>query len=207
MSGRRSYVVAQEGEIPPGGCKIVTVERREIGVFNVDGEYFALRNRCPHQGAALCAGHVLPALRSERPGDYSLGGERLLQCPWHGWEFDLRTGRSWFDPRSMRVRAYKVGLEEITGPHARDAGACEPDDSDPDAASEPASCEPDDSDPDAACESASCEPDASGPDASGPDAGEPGADGPLGMLPGPHRVETYEVAVSHRRVVLELGAG
>ena len=71
MSARR-YVVATEDEIPPGGRKIVTLERREIGIFNVDGEYFALRNRCPHQGAALCEGHVLPALESSGPGDQRL---------------------------------------------------------------------------------------------------------------------------------------
>ena len=36
--------------------KLVTIEGREIGVFNVHGEFYALRNRCPHQGGALCKG-------------------------------------------------------------------------------------------------------------------------------------------------------
>ncbi|MBN8910345.1 MAG: Rieske 2Fe-2S domain-containing protein, partial [Rhodospirillales bacterium] len=50
------HVVASLGEIAPGDCKIVTVQGREIGVFNVGGEHFALINRCPHEGAPLCRG-------------------------------------------------------------------------------------------------------------------------------------------------------
>ena len=52
------YVVAAVDEIPPGGRKIVDVAGRSIGVFNLGGEYFALRNRCPHQGGPLCEGRV-----------------------------------------------------------------------------------------------------------------------------------------------------
>lgn len=107
----RRYVVARLHEIPPGARKIVKVERREIGVFNVDGEFFALRNRCPHQGAALCGGRLVPVVESAGPGDYELGGTTLLQCPWHGWEFDVRDGQSWSDPGRLRVASYKVSVE------------------------------------------------------------------------------------------------
>jgi nitrite reductase/ring-hydroxylating ferredoxin subunit len=106
----RRYVVAEVGEIPAGGHKLVTVAGREIGVFFVDGEYFALRHRCPHQGGPLCAGHLLRVLDAKLPGEYSVGPRRLLQCPWHGWEFDIRTGQSWFDP-VRRVRRYPVTVE------------------------------------------------------------------------------------------------
>ena len=44
------HVVARAGDIAPGTCKIVSVRGREIGIFNLDGEYFALANRCPHAG-------------------------------------------------------------------------------------------------------------------------------------------------------------
>jgi nitrite reductase/ring-hydroxylating ferredoxin subunit len=110
------YVVAQEGEIEEGGHKLVTVAGREIGVFFVDGEYFALRHRCPHQGGPLCAGHLLRLVESDGPGSYAVGPKRLLQCPWHGWEFDIRTGRSWFDPAKQRVKRYPVTLEAETYP-------------------------------------------------------------------------------------------
>jgi nitrite reductase/ring-hydroxylating ferredoxin subunit len=103
--------VAAVGEIDPGSRKIVTVEGREIGVYFVDGEYFALRHRCPHQGGPLCDGRLLRVVDSQVPGEYALGPRRLLQCPWHGWEFDIRTGQSWFDPARQRVRRYPVSVE------------------------------------------------------------------------------------------------
>ncbi len=107
------YVVALADEIPPGGRKIVDVAGRSIGVFNVEGDYFALRNRCPHQGGALCEGTLWGVLKADVPGefDYSASKE-ILTCPWHGWEFHVRTGQSWCDPRRLRVRRYDVSLEE-----------------------------------------------------------------------------------------------
>ena len=106
------YVVAEVGEIPPGGRKIVDLDGRSVGVFHVNGEYFALLNWCPHQAARLCEGKLWSALEGSVPGDYqtSRDGE-IIACPWHGWEFDLRTGQSWCDPARLRVRAYDVRIE------------------------------------------------------------------------------------------------
>ncbi len=106
------YVIAEVGEIPPGDRKVVEIAGRSIGVFNVGGEFFALRNSCPHQGGPLCQGSVSGFVSSAGPGDYhySRRGE-ILRCPWHGWEFDIRTGQSWFDPRKVRVRRYDVHVE------------------------------------------------------------------------------------------------
>lgn len=106
------HVVATVDEIAPGTCKIVTVNGREIGVFHVNGEFFALINRCPHQGAALCRGAIVHKLVSPSPGNYSLAHDQpMLRCPWHCWEFDLRTGQSWCDPDSIRARTYDVKVE------------------------------------------------------------------------------------------------
>jgi len=106
------YIVATIEEIPPGGRKIVEVAGRSIGVFNLGGEFFALRNRCPHQGGPLCAGSLGGLIVSSTPGEYqySRAGE-ILRCPWHGWEFDIRSGQSWFDPARVRVRRYDVTIE------------------------------------------------------------------------------------------------
>jgi len=106
------YVVATLEEIPPGGRKVVEVAGRSIGVFNVGGEFFALRNRCPHQGGPLCLGSLGGMVVATVPGEYqySRPGE-MLRCPWHGWEFDVRTGQSWFDPARVRVRRYEVTVE------------------------------------------------------------------------------------------------
>jgi nitrite reductase/ring-hydroxylating ferredoxin subunit len=108
------HTVALIGEIPPGGRKIVEIAGRSIGVFNVNGDFFALRNRCPHQGAELCRGTICGFVASASPGEYTItrNGE-VLRCPWHGWEFDIRSGQSCFDPSKVRVRRYEVSIEEI----------------------------------------------------------------------------------------------
>ena len=105
------HIVAAVHEIPPGGRKIVTVAGLSIGVFNLGGEFFALRNRCPHQGGPLCEGKTWGALQARVPGhiEFSRAGE-ILTCPWHAWEFDIRTGQSWCDPARLRVRRYAVSV-------------------------------------------------------------------------------------------------
>jgi nitrite reductase/ring-hydroxylating ferredoxin subunit len=106
------HVVARTSEIPPGGNKVVGVDGRDIVVFHVNGEFFALLNRCPHEGAPLAKAACVARLTSPEPGVYqrSRVGE-LLRCPWHGWEFDMRNGQSWFDPKRVKVRSYPVAVE------------------------------------------------------------------------------------------------
>ena len=98
----------QPGEKRPfelGGRPIVVCRSRETG------EVFAVAGRCPHQGAPLCEGKLGSSVSSSGPGQYEVTrpGE-ILRCPWHGWEFDVRTGQSWFDPQTMRVKAYAVAV-------------------------------------------------------------------------------------------------
>ncbi|MCG2640999.1 MULTISPECIES: Rieske (2Fe-2S) protein [Bradyrhizobium] len=116
------HVVCPAAELPPGARKVVVVDGREIGVFNVEGRFHALLNRCPHGGAAICSGVVTGLSQSSGPGDYRLErrGE-FLRCPWHGWEFDMATGQSWCDPRRTKVRSFEVKLEAgsdlVMGPY------------------------------------------------------------------------------------------
>lgn len=108
----RRHVVGRVGEIPDGGRKVVEVERRSIGIFRVGDRYYAVRNRCPHQGGPLCLGVTTGLVTSDMPGDYALTREgEILRCPWHGWEFDLQDGRSVVDPEGTRVRSYQVEVE------------------------------------------------------------------------------------------------
>jgi nitrite reductase/ring-hydroxylating ferredoxin subunit len=107
------HVVAEAGDIPPGGRKIVEVGGRTIGVFNLGGEFFALRNRCPHQGGPLCEGKLWGILRARGPGEFEYDPRReVLACPWHGWEFHVRTGQSWCSPERLRTRRYPVSVED-----------------------------------------------------------------------------------------------
>ena len=52
------HIIGRVSELPPGERRIVEVDGHLIGVFNVQGRYYALRNRCPHQGAPLCLGAI-----------------------------------------------------------------------------------------------------------------------------------------------------
>ncbi|HYZ34568.1 MAG TPA: Rieske (2Fe-2S) protein [Crenalkalicoccus sp.] len=116
------HVVAPVGEIPPGGRKLVEVAGRRILVFNLDGDFYALADRCPHQGGSLCQGIVTGHVSATAPGEYRYErrGE-MVRCPWHSWEFDIRTGRSWFDPRRVGVRQYPAevapGAALVEGPY------------------------------------------------------------------------------------------
>ncbi len=116
------HVLTEAGSIAPGERRVFSVNGREIAVFNIEGEYFAIYNRCPHEGAALCKGILVGLVESDEPGQYrfSRRGE-LLRCPWHAWEFDIRTGKSWFDPARTKVRSYQAtlrrGAELIEGPY------------------------------------------------------------------------------------------
>jgi 3-phenylpropionate/trans-cinnamate dioxygenase ferredoxin subunit len=116
------HVVASVGDIPPGGRKLVTVNGRAVVVFNLGGEFFALNNRCPHRGGNLSAGVTTALVQSSEPGEYrtSRKGE-IIRCPWHSWEFDIRTGQSWCDPQRLRTRRYQVSVEPgatlVEGPY------------------------------------------------------------------------------------------
>ena len=106
------HVVGTVAEIPPGSRKIVEAAGISIGVFNVRGSFHALRNRCPHQGAPLCLGSVKGTALPSAPGEYLWAREgEILRCPWHGWEFDILTGRSICSPEAIRVRSYPVTVE------------------------------------------------------------------------------------------------
>jgi len=106
------HIVARTTDIPPGGNKVVGIDGRDIVVFHVNGEFFALLNRCPHEGAPLDKAACVARLTSPEPGVYqrSRVGE-FLRCAWHGWEFDMRTGQSWFDAKRFKIRSFPVAVE------------------------------------------------------------------------------------------------
>jgi len=99
-------------ELSPGDRMIVEVEGLSIGVFNVDGEYHAINNVCPHQLAPLCEGTLTGTVTAEDVGEYNWERDgRIVRCPWHNWEFDVTTGQSVFNPHAVRTRTYDVSVE------------------------------------------------------------------------------------------------
>lgn len=88
------------------------VDGRSIGVFNVHGSFYALKNSCIHDQAPVCLGTIGATYLPSAPGEYVRGMEsQVLRCPWHGWEFDITTGRSLFDPNT-RLVSYPVTIED-----------------------------------------------------------------------------------------------
>ena len=116
------HIIAPVTELPPGSRKLVTVKGRPIAVFNLGGEFFGLLNRCPHQGGDLCEGLVTAVVTADRPGEYRMSrhGE-IIRCPWHGWEFDIRTGQSWCEPDRIQTKQDPVeiaaGTDLVKGPY------------------------------------------------------------------------------------------
>jgi len=87
--------VAAVADVPAGTGKCVAVNGREIALFNVDGTYHAIDNTCLHRGGPL--------------GEGELDGT-VVTCPWHGWQYDVRTGRNIMD-ESEGVDRYEVKVE------------------------------------------------------------------------------------------------
>jgi nitrite reductase/ring-hydroxylating ferredoxin subunit len=103
--------VGQLDDFRDGEVTIVVVNGREIGIVRWSDDFFALANRCAHQRGPLCRGTLSPRLESREPGAMELArGAPVIACPWHGWEFDVRTGRAVWD-EGYAVRTYPVQVE------------------------------------------------------------------------------------------------
>ena len=87
--------MATVSEIPPGSTKEVEYDGRIYALFNVGGQISAIDGICPHQGGPLADGEV---------------SGTLVTCPWHGWQFDVRTGQSNLGSR-IRQPVYEVKVE------------------------------------------------------------------------------------------------
>ena len=93
-----SEPVARQDEVTPGSARLVTVDGKEVALFNVEGCFYAVGNRCPHRSGPLARGKVEPALET---------GEPAVRCPIHGWLFDLKSGRCLTRP-SACIPTYPV---------------------------------------------------------------------------------------------------
>ena len=91
---------------------ILDIGQRQIGVIRWSEDFYAISNFCAHQGGPLCRGVLSARLSAGEPGELELDATiPLLACPWHGWEFDVRTGRAIFDPK-VRARTFPVRVED-----------------------------------------------------------------------------------------------
>lgn len=109
---QKRFEICPASELAPGEREIVDLDGASVGVFNVDGEFHALKNDCPHQRAPLCEGKVTGTVTAEEPGDVNWECDgHILRCPWHGWEFEIETGESVFNPHEVKARSYEAAVE------------------------------------------------------------------------------------------------
>ena len=108
------HVVCPVEDFPSGTHRVIQAGRAEIGVFNVNGTFYALPNVCTHQFGPLCAGAVNGTMvASAETGwryEWAREGE-IITCPWHGLEFDITTGHSLASAK-IRLRQYVVTVED-----------------------------------------------------------------------------------------------
>ncbi|MBI4447265.1 MAG: Rieske (2Fe-2S) protein [Acidobacteria bacterium] len=87
--------LAKTGDIPDGQGRVFEANGRQIAVFHLKGEYYALDNICAHRGGPL--------------GEGSLSATAVT-CPWHGWTYDVTTGECTFNP-NIRIQTFPVRVE------------------------------------------------------------------------------------------------
>ena len=88
--------VARTDEVPPGEVRTVRAGDEELALACVDGSFYALQHACVHLQGPLGEGHL---------------DGHVLTCPWHGWQYDVRTGENEFD-RAIRLKTYEVHVED-----------------------------------------------------------------------------------------------
>ncbi len=107
------HVVGALADFPPGSHTVVKIRNLHLGVFNIDGEFHALPNICPHQFGPLCEGPVGGTTTCSADTGWRFSWVRegeILTCPWHGLEFDIATGTCLASPK-LRVRRYPISVE------------------------------------------------------------------------------------------------
>jgi nitrite reductase (NADH) small subunit len=106
----REHIVATVDEIPPGKHKLVPIGRHGVGVYNVNGTFYAIANYCPHEGGPLCSGRPRgrTIVDDDVPGDAVMVRDlEFIYCPWHQWGFELATGTTAVKPE-WSIRTYPV---------------------------------------------------------------------------------------------------
>lgn len=108
-SALRRIRVGHADDVPEGTCLQVEVAGRSLGMFRVGGQFRAVLNHCPHEGAPICRGTVRGTTLPSMPGTFRWGRENeILVCPWHGWEFALDSGQCLTDRRRLATFPMEV---------------------------------------------------------------------------------------------------
>lgn len=109
------YRITSIDGIEPGDRFLVTIEGQEIAIFRGKKQFYAVGNHCHHQGGPMCEGRMLNPIGSTKEDDeWQLSQESdvpTVACPWHGWEYELETGKH-VAPTDYRLPSYEVIVHE-----------------------------------------------------------------------------------------------
>lgn len=117
VTSQRAFVGASE-RVPEGGRLVIDVGGKTVGVFRVGGKLYAWENICAHQGGPVCQGKIIPRVTEIiEPGGESRGfafdeSSLHIVCPWHGFEYDIKTG---VHPGRPVAKLIPVTVEEGAG--------------------------------------------------------------------------------------------
>lgn len=103
--------VCGTGEMSPGEMRVVSKGKAPVVVACTSpGQFYAVRGLCPHQGALLSRGLLWKLTVSNEPGVYGMDDEvAILRCPWHSFDYDVRTGKCIGDAK-LRIKTYPVEI-------------------------------------------------------------------------------------------------
>ena len=96
MAAGRLHTVARAEDMPPGTSRLVQADGRELALHNCGGSFYATQNECLHLKGPLARGRL---------------DDCVLTCPWHGWQYDVRTGENEFD-RALALETFEVVVED-----------------------------------------------------------------------------------------------
>ena len=106
-------LIGKVNDFKEGDRRIIYLGDKEIGVFRHEGQFFAYSNYCLHQGGPACEGLTIAHVEERlRPNKTSMGlffseTQMNFVCPWHGYEYDMKTGECVAD-RKLKLRRYEV---------------------------------------------------------------------------------------------------
>lgn len=107
------HYVAELDQLDESKPTVFSIEGRSIGLIQSNGKIYAVRNVCPHKRAPICRGTLRGTMLPSAPSTFEFGLEgQILQCPWHGWEFDLETGTTVCENSGKKLTFYPLTVKE-----------------------------------------------------------------------------------------------
>lgn len=105
------YMAGNVDDYADGDRKVVVCGDKEVGVFRIGGEFYAWHNRCAHRAGPVCQGRIMKRVLEPVAGDKTTRtqeydeAESHIVCPWHGYEFSIRTGIHQGNSRTRLLKA------------------------------------------------------------------------------------------------------